>query len=595
MGYLRKRLRTRHALLLCAAFAALLVLGVSAAAGAQFHGIAFVKGCSDPTNIGDPNVCAYQILNVIDTGHDTLVVTGLSDQVHAASGDVNSGNILGALQLTVSGGATCLGGSGTGTAGDPYIGATSCTLPFGSTVESNFHSFYTVQPADYGLPNHTLTDSATLTWHNTCTAVGIENCTTDNQPASAGSSTFVNQLHSSTASLVHDSFHNVVTDVPAGTSVHDLVIVTGQPGQPIPTGNVNIDWFSGSCSGAPLANSGSTGPLAADGQFDAAGFSFTPTAGIWFFRAHYEGDATYAPSDGPCEQLTATGDTTPPVTAITLTPGAPNGNNGWYTSPVTVGVSATDDTALATTSCELDPLLAPVTFDDIAAGCAFGGAGASVSEDGAHAIYAASEDGAGNKETPVSASFEIDQTAPTVTCPVPAPTFAVGSTGNQLTASVGDSGSGPLSTSVSAAAPATTAGVQSVSLTGEDMAGNQKTVSCSYVVGYRFVGFFSPLPGSGWNRGQTIPVKFALSDADGVRISDATAASLLSPTCKVKFSAGGAATQNPICVRYDAAMNQFVFNWKVPKGSSTGIATLRVDITIGTATDSHSVNIRIVK
>src|SRR5437764_15047274 len=113
-----------------AALAATLVFGATGALSAQFHGIAIVKGCVDPTNIGDPYSCGYQILNVADTGHDTLVVTGLSDQVHAASGDVNSGNILGALQLTASGRATCAGGTGSGTAVAPHIGPTSCGLPF---------------------------------------------------------------------------------------------------------------------------------------------------------------------------------------------------------------------------------------------------------------------------------------------------------------------------------------------------------------------------------------------------------------------------------------------------------------------------------
>src|SRR6476661_6631678 len=101
--------------------------GAQAALGQ--HGIAFVKGCDSPTNIGDPYNCSYTILNVVDTVHDTLKVTGLSDQVHSAGGDVNSGNILPALQLIFSGAVTCVGGSGAGTVASPYVGATQCTLP----------------------------------------------------------------------------------------------------------------------------------------------------------------------------------------------------------------------------------------------------------------------------------------------------------------------------------------------------------------------------------------------------------------------------------------------------------------------------------
>src|SRR5262249_24113348 len=156
------------------------------------------KGCQGPTNIGQPYNCAYQILNVVDQGNDTLAVTGLVDVVHAASGDVNSGNILGSLQLVFSAPTvTCVGGSGAGTAASPYVGATSCLLPFGTNIQTNAFSFYTVQAGDFALPAHTLTDTASVNWNNTCTSPTVTNCTTGPQQASAGSSTIVQQLVSS--------------------------------------------------------------------------------------------------------------------------------------------------------------------------------------------------------------------------------------------------------------------------------------------------------------------------------------------------------------------------------------------------------------
>src|SRR5690348_11550879 len=136
-----------RALLGVCAVAALLTFGVvGASAQGQFHGIAFTKGCANSTAIGSPYSCAYQILNVVDQGQDTLMVSGVVDVVHSAGGDVNSGNILGALQLVFSGPTViCVGGSGAGTAASPYVGATSCTLPFGTSITTNSHSFYTVQ------------------------------------------------------------------------------------------------------------------------------------------------------------------------------------------------------------------------------------------------------------------------------------------------------------------------------------------------------------------------------------------------------------------------------------------------------------------
>jgi RTX calcium-binding nonapeptide repeat (4 copies) len=112
-------------------------------------------------------------------------------------------------------------------------------------------------------------------------------------------------LPSSTATEIHNEAHLVVTTVGVGTTVHDFVTVTGQPGGPVPTGNVNIDWFlNGTCVGSRAASSGSIGPLSPSGQFDGVGFAFTVnSAGFRGFMAHYEGDASYGPSDGACESL----------------------------------------------------------------------------------------------------------------------------------------------------------------------------------------------------------------------------------------------------------------------------------------------------
>src|SRR5262249_6395816 len=68
------------------------------------------------------------------------------------------------------------------------------------------------------------------------------------------------------------------------------------------------------------------------------------------------------------------------------------------------------------TRCALDPASVPASFGALpATPCAYLGTGASVSQDGTHTIYAASEDPAGNVESPVrSASFNLDATAPTI-------------------------------------------------------------------------------------------------------------------------------------------------------------------------------------
>jgi polyvinyl alcohol dehydrogenase (cytochrome) len=106
-------------------------------------------------------------------------------------------------------------------------------------------------------------------------------------------------------------------------------------------------------------------------------------------------------------------DTTPPSTAITLSPAAPSGANGWYDGPVGVSVSATDDgSGVYETRCLADPATAPARFADLPAG---GCAPFAVHADGTHAVYAASEDRDNNAGSVVGRSFRIDQTAPAIT------------------------------------------------------------------------------------------------------------------------------------------------------------------------------------
>src|SRR3954470_4036409 len=123
--------------------------GITLAAPDVQHGIGFTKGCTSPTKVGDPYSCSYTVRNVLDEAQDTLTITSLVDIVHSAGGDVNSGNIMGAVQITVADGATCSGGTASGTLADPYTGVTLCTLPFGSRVNVLPFSHYTVQAADF--------------------------------------------------------------------------------------------------------------------------------------------------------------------------------------------------------------------------------------------------------------------------------------------------------------------------------------------------------------------------------------------------------------------------------------------------------------
>jgi hypothetical protein len=173
-------------LLLAGAFllATALVVGPAAFADVQ-HGISFTKGCTSPTFVGQPYTCSYTVSNIVDGAHDTLTISGITDTVHALGGNVVSSTVLDNAPVTPSGGATC-------TASPNRV----CTIPFGDHVQIGPFAFYTVQPGDFNLQNHALTDSAQLNWNDMCDDplhTGDSNCNPDPPPAGAASQTTVQQ------------------------------------------------------------------------------------------------------------------------------------------------------------------------------------------------------------------------------------------------------------------------------------------------------------------------------------------------------------------------------------------------------------------
>jgi hypothetical protein len=160
--------------------------------------------------------------------------------------------------------------------------------------------------------------------------------------------------------------------------------------------------------------------------------------------------------------------------------------------------------------------------------------------------------------------------------------MATGSSGAVVTysATALDSADSPLSP---VCAPASgklfPVGTTTVRCTATDKLGFRSSTSFPVVVGYGFTGFLQPLndpAGSNpsvFKGGSTIPVKFALSYANGTPILDA-AASAVATACGATIlltPASGAAgpvdevatstTPNSgTCFRYDASAHQFIFN-----------------------------------
>jgi hypothetical protein len=263
-----------------------------------------------------------------------------------------------------------------------------------------------------------------------------------------------------------------------------------------------------------------------------------------------------------------------PVTTIALSPAVANGANGWYTGdPVGVSITAVDDGTVAETRCALDQAPAPASFDELPIGpCGL----TSVGSDGLHTIYAASRDTNGTTEgPPVSVSFKVDRTAPSLSPSLSASPVVVGQTGVTASPNASDSPSGVASSSCGSV-DSSTPGPKTLTCSATDNAGNARSVDLEYVVEYRILGFFDPVPGSKWKVGMTVPIKIALGNADGIRVSDAVGRALAA-NCRVRFSASGAQTKSAECMKYDSEKNQFVYAWKLGK-TGTGAATIRVTI-----------------
>jgi hypothetical protein len=234
--------------------------------------------------------------------------------------------------------------------------------------------------------------------------------------------------------------------------------------------------------------------------------------------------------------------------------------------------SATDGSGVAGFECKLDggsfaPCTSPQSYGSLA--------------DGSHTFAVRAIDRAGNgDDTPALFEWLVDTTGPALAPTIsPEPTYLGVSAA--ATPNATDGGSGVASQSC-AGVSTSSVGDHTVRCTATDDAGNTTDLTVNYTVQYRILGLFPPAPNSHWKVGQTVPIKIALADAAGVRISDATAAELVADPCKVRFSASGAQTQSPTCLNYDPAGDQFIYNWKL--GDAVGPVTLEVGLDYGTGT-----------
>jgi hypothetical protein len=259
-------------------------------------------------------------------------------------------------------------------------------------------------------------------------------------------------------------------------------------------------------------------------------------------------------------------DTTAPVISYTLNPSAPDGINGWYVTNVGVDWTVTDGESAISSSTGCDD--------------------ATLSTDTTGTTFTCSATSAGGTNSVTTVTIKRDATPPTVTCATPAPSFLLNQAPANVTATVSDGTSGPVSSSVSAAADTSSVGGdKSVTLNGADIAGNTNSASCSYSVTFGFTGFFSPVDNptvmNAAKAGQAIPLKWRLVDANDVPVTNLSSASLTvaSLTCAAgtttdaveEYAAGSSGLQN-------LGDGYYQFNWKTPTSYASSCKTLRLDL-----------------
>lgn len=277
--------------------------------------------------------------------------------------------------------------------------------------------------------------------------------------------------------------------------------------------------------------------------------------------------------------------TVPVITddSVANPPSGEAGTNGWYTSDVVVTFRAADGLSGFTGKPD------PHTFT------------ATTSGEG-NAVTVASgtvADVAGNLGTSVdSAPVQVDLTDPGVNCAA-APTFVLGSTGQQVSATVTDDTSGPAAATVTADADTSSVGTHNATVTGHDNAGRSTQATCSYRVVYDWSGFFKPIDNlpvlNSVKAGSAVPVKFSLGGDQGLDVmatgyprSTVISCDSTADTDAVEQTV----TAGSSSLSYDPATGQYNYVWKTDKVWAGTCRQLVVQLDDGTY---HRANFKLLK
>jgi hypothetical protein len=277
-----------------------------------------------------------------------------------------------------------------------------------------------------------------------------------------------------------------------------------------------------------------------------------------------------------------TTDGKPPEIISQVSPEPPNGDNGWYTTDVSIHWDITDDTAITSNSgCD------DVTVDQD-----------TTSEGRTITCEATSADGTSSK----SVTIYRDATAPTVSLvggPADGSSYFFGFLPEKPTCTAEDPtpGSG-LVGECTVSDYGQSVGSQTVTATAKDVAGNTAEDANAYTVKkWDLRGFTQPVDmGSTVNTlkgGSTVPVKFEIfADTEFTSTSFNGQAVGTFSAKKVSCSTGAGTDDIEVTAtggtsfRYDSTAGQFIYNWQTPKGAGICYDTTFTDQS-GSALTAH--------
>lgn len=484
--------------------------------------------------------------------HNTDVV------VHFTATDEISGiaSVTPDITLTQEGAGQAVTGTATDLAGNTastiYTVNIDKTLPAISgapTTQSNANGWY----------NHDVTVHFTAS----DALSGIDTVTQDTLVSTEGA-------NQSITGTVVDKAGNTATANVSGINIDKTAPVTGCAPDSQPNEN---GWYNKDVQVTLMATDKAGGSGVAKTEYSFDGLNWNMYTSPVTITAEGKTDIYYRSADRAdnietANKLSIQIDKTPPqITGAATTP--PN-ENGWYNTNVTVRFTATDALSGIDT----------VTRDT------------KVSTEGANqTVTGTAVDKAGNSASFTVENINIDKTKPEITINVPsdgneyllnADVPADWSATDTLSGIASATGSAPNGTAIDTAS----VGTKTFTVEAVDLAGNLETTTITYYVRYNFTGLLEPIGGDGGKdfNGNTVPVKFLLTDANGSSAPNAVARLYLTGPGSggeiEAVSTSNATTGN--LFRYDSGDEQYIFNLNT-RDLQDGIWELRISLDDGTS------------